>query len=34
MAGEIESRRIDIEALGLKPLALKTMGEWGMESQR
>ena len=27
MTGEVESKRIDIEALGLKPLALKNMGE-------
>jgi hypothetical protein len=33
MTGEIESRRIDIEALQLKPLALKSMGEWNPKDE-
>jgi tetratricopeptide (TPR) repeat protein len=33
MTGEIESRRIDIEALGLKPLALKNMGSWNPKDE-
>ena len=33
MTGEIESRRIDIEALELKPLALKNMGSWNPKDE-
>ena len=33
MTGEVESKRIDIEALGLKPLALKNMGEWNPKKE-
>jgi tetratricopeptide (TPR) repeat protein len=33
MTGEVESKRIDIEALGLKPLALKNMGEWNPKDE-
>lgn len=33
MTGEIESRRIEIEALQLEPLALKNMGEWNPKDE-